>query len=213
MKFQIPSSILFGDRKMRTQRVLRQFGAAAILIVLSLPAFAQDVASSAREQERELIKLLESNVPAEQKAVPCKKLAIYGTDAAVPALAHLLADEQLASWALIALEAIPGSAPDDALQRGCRKVARKIVDWRHRFHGRFARIPDQSPCSPKNWMTLIPRWLRRLRCRLEKSGASRRRMRCGRPFAKPRSRFARRLRKVAFVAPKIFWRAENQWTQ
>ncbi|HEY3856420.1 MAG TPA: HEAT repeat domain-containing protein [Verrucomicrobiae bacterium] len=127
MKFQIPFSILFNDRKARASRALQKFGAAAVLIVFSLPAFAQDVATSAREQERELIKVLESNVPPEQKAVPCKKLALYGTSAAVPALAHLLSDDQLASWALIALEAIPGSAPDDALRAAAEKLHGRLL--------------------------------------------------------------------------------------
>lgn len=127
MKFQIPRLILTGNKEARTSQALRRLGAAAILIVLALPTFAQDVASSAREQERELIRLLESNAPPEQKAVPCKKLALYGTSAAVPALARLLSDEQLASWALIALEAIPGSAPDDALRAAAEKLQGRLL--------------------------------------------------------------------------------------
>ena len=129
MKFQIPFSILSGDRESAQRgESLRQIGAAAaMLIAFSLPAFAQDVASSAREQERELIRLIESNVPPEQKAVPCKKLALYGTAAAVPALARLLSDDQLASWALIALEAIPGSAPDDALRAAAEKLHGRLL--------------------------------------------------------------------------------------
>ena len=128
MKFQIPRSLIIRNCGVSWGApIFRRAGIAAILIVLALPTFAQDVASSAREQERDLIRILESNVPNEQKAVPCKKLALYGTSAAVPALAHLLADEQLASWALIALEAIPGSAPDDALRAAAEKLHGRLL--------------------------------------------------------------------------------------
>ena len=46
----------------------------------------------------------------------CKRLAIYGTEDAVPVLAPLLADKELASWARTALEVIPGPAADTALR-------------------------------------------------------------------------------------------------
>ena len=48
---------------------------------------------------------------------PFKKLAIFGSKAAVPALAPLLADKDLASWARIALEAIPGPEADEVLRK------------------------------------------------------------------------------------------------
>jgi len=83
---------------------------AAALLAAALPVMA------AEEREQKLIAVLESNAPAKDKAIPCKQLAIYGTKAAVPALAKLLADKELASWARIALEAIPDPAADDALR-------------------------------------------------------------------------------------------------
>jgi hypothetical protein len=71
---------------------------------------------SPAEKQRQLIAILKSDAKPAEKAVACKRLAVYGTKEAVPALAPLLADEHLASWARIALEAIPGSAPDNALR-------------------------------------------------------------------------------------------------
>ncbi|WP_197527323.1 HEAT repeat domain-containing protein [Pirellulimonas nuda] len=62
--------------------------------------------------ENELIDALRSDAPAADKAITCKQLAIYGTSAAAPELAKLLPDDELSSWARIALEAIPG--PDSA---------------------------------------------------------------------------------------------------
>ena len=90
-------------------------------------AAAAESQSSSAEKERELIRVLQSNVPPAEKAIPCKQLAIYGTKDAVPALAPLLSDPQLASWARIALEAIPGPAADDALREAMGKLQGKLL--------------------------------------------------------------------------------------
>jgi HEAT repeat protein len=90
-------------------------------------AAAADSQSSSAEKQRELIRILQSNVPPAEKAIPCKQLAIYGTKEAVPALAPLLADPQLASWARIALEAIPDPAADDALRDAMGNLQGKLA--------------------------------------------------------------------------------------
>jgi HEAT repeat protein len=77
--------------------------------------------------ERALISLLKSNAPPAEKALACKHLAICGTKDAVPALAPLLSDAHLASWARIALEAIPGPAPDAALRRAMGKLHGQLL--------------------------------------------------------------------------------------
>jgi HEAT repeat protein len=76
-----------------------------------------DAAGSATEKERSLIAVLQSSAPPAEKAITCKRLAVYGTDAAVPALAPLLRDPELASWARIPLEVIPGPAADEAVRK------------------------------------------------------------------------------------------------
>jgi len=86
-----------------------------------------DRGNAASEKERQLISVLESNAPPKDKAIPCKQLAIYGTEAAVPALAALLPDKELASWARIALEAIPGPAADDALRQAVGKLKGRLL--------------------------------------------------------------------------------------
>ena len=61
--------------------------------------------------------MLESKTaPKAEKAITCKKLAIYGSADAVAALKPLVADKELASWARIALEAIPGPEADETLR-------------------------------------------------------------------------------------------------
>lgn len=99
--------------------------AAAVLVssfVTSSPA-----QTAATNQEPELIRLVQSNAPAGERAVACKLLAIHGSDKAVPALAALLSDEQLASWARIALEVIPGPAADRALREAAAHLQGRLL--------------------------------------------------------------------------------------
>lgn len=83
--------------------------------VLASPAGAAEAPSTSPEQEKTLIAVLQSDAPTSEKAIACKKLAIYGSSNSVPELAKLLPNPQLSSWARIALEVIPGNAVDDAL--------------------------------------------------------------------------------------------------
>ena len=64
--------------------------------------------ANSAEMEKKLIAIMRSDAPPEEKAITCKRLAVYGGDDAVPVLAPLLEDPRLASWARVALEAIPG---------------------------------------------------------------------------------------------------------
>jgi len=81
----------------------------------------------ATPRERELIAVLRSDSPAADKAITCKWLAIHGSRDAVPDLARLLADEQLASWARIALEAIPGPESDEALRQAIPSLNGRLL--------------------------------------------------------------------------------------
>lgn len=100
-----------------------------VAIVLLSSAFLQadERQEAARAKELELIALLRSDSPAGDKAVACKKLAVYGSAAAVPELAKLLSDPQLSSWARIALEAIPGPAADEALSNALASLQGNLL--------------------------------------------------------------------------------------
>jgi HEAT repeat protein len=91
------------------------------------PAAAADSHYCSPEKVRELITLLQSNGPAADKAIACKQLAIFGGKDAVPALASLLPDPELTSWARIALEAIPGLEADAALRNALDKVQGRVL--------------------------------------------------------------------------------------
>ena len=71
---------------------------------------------SPRETTPELVGVLESDAPVEQKAIACRKLGEFGTPEAVPALASLLGHEVLAAYARSALERIPDPSAAAALR-------------------------------------------------------------------------------------------------
>jgi hypothetical protein len=97
-----------------------------IATVLSAVTAGQDRAAADAKQ-RELIAVLRSDAPKAEKAITCKRLAIYGSEEAVPVLAPLLEDEELASWARIALEAIPGPAADAALREAMDELKGRLL--------------------------------------------------------------------------------------
>ena len=100
-----------------------------IIIAVSVGAIAQDrPAADVRDaKESDLIAVLQSDAPKGEKAISCKRLAIYGTEQSIPILAPLLADKELASWARIALEAIPGPASDAALRDALGKLQGRLL--------------------------------------------------------------------------------------
>jgi HEAT repeat protein len=86
-----------------------------------------DDAPSADERQQKLIEVLLSDAPKATKAITCKQLTLCGDKEAVPVLAPLLADEELASWALIPLEAIPGPEADAALREAAGKLKGRLL--------------------------------------------------------------------------------------
>ncbi|MCD6392609.1 MAG: HEAT repeat domain-containing protein [Planctomycetes bacterium] len=98
---------------------LLMFAASAVTIAQNHPAGGA--------KELELIAVLKSDAAKGEKAITCKRLAIYGTDKSVPALAPLLGDKELSSWARIALEAIPGPVADTALRNAMGKLQGRLL--------------------------------------------------------------------------------------
>jgi HEAT repeat protein len=85
------------------------------------------VSRAAEYDQAKLIDVLQSAAPSPEKALACKQLAICGKQEAVSALAALLPDQELSSWARIALEAIPGEAVDAALRGALNKVQGRLL--------------------------------------------------------------------------------------
>jgi len=111
---------------MNTTRCATHFALlAATLVALSGMSARADEASAAKEKA--LIEVLSKDSPGAEKAIACKHLAVHGGKDAVPELAKLLTDEQLASWARIALEAIPDAAVDEALLKALDSLKGKLL--------------------------------------------------------------------------------------
>jgi hypothetical protein len=98
-----------------------------LIVTGAASAWAGEGQKASIEKERQLLAVLRSGAAAAEKAVACKRLAIDGSSAAVPDLKRLLSDEQLASWARIALEAIPGAEADEALRTAAGSLQGKLL--------------------------------------------------------------------------------------
>ena len=77
--------------------------------------------------ESELISILKSDGAAADKAMACKRLAIYGSEKCVTDVGKLLRDEQLSSWARITLEAIPGKESSQVLREAANSVKGRLL--------------------------------------------------------------------------------------
>ncbi len=63
----------------------------------------------------------------ERKAITCKRLAVIGGKDAIPALARLLPDQELSSWARIPLEVIEDPAADAALRDAATQLEGRLL--------------------------------------------------------------------------------------
>lgn len=89
---------------------------------------ARLAAAEAAPSEADLIAILQSQATPAEKAITCKKLAVFGSKNAVPALAPLLADPELNAWARTSFEAIPGPEADAALREALAQLrGRQLV--------------------------------------------------------------------------------------
>ena len=109
--------------------LLSRFVFAAFLALAPAQGFA--------DEEQDLLKVLQSNVPAPLKCAACQKLRLVGTVKSVPALARLLTDAPTAHAARYALEGLPFpeavAALREALGRTSGEIKAGLIDslgWR-----------------------------------------------------------------------------------
>jgi HEAT repeat protein len=76
---------------------------------------------------RELVEVLESEAPLEEKAIACRRLGEIGTGEAVPALARLLDQEVLGAYARSSLERIPDPTAAAALRAALRTTEGSLL--------------------------------------------------------------------------------------
>ena len=75
--------------------VIQRFVYPAVYLLLltvtsATASFAQESSNESLQKEKELLAVLRSDSPAAEKAITCKRLAIYGSSAAIGDLAKLL---------------------------------------------------------------------------------------------------------------------------
>ena len=99
----------------------------ALLAILYMTATAYAEPNSPVASQAELLKTLNSDASVEQKADACRQLERVGTAEAIPALAALLSNEQLAHRARAALEKIDDSAVDTALRETIGKLRGRLL--------------------------------------------------------------------------------------
>ncbi|HZN58501.1 MAG TPA: HEAT repeat domain-containing protein [Planctomycetota bacterium] len=119
-------------------RTLRRSPAAAIVLGGLLaglfclaPAASAPLPLDDPSVEKDPAKLLATLQKADatvfEKAKACQRLAVVGTKDAVPVLAELLANEQLAHYARFALEPIPDPSVDEALRAAVGKLQGSLL--------------------------------------------------------------------------------------
>ncbi|MDD4269288.1 MAG: HEAT repeat domain-containing protein [Pirellulales bacterium] len=102
--------------------------AAIVLLMAAAPAILPGQGSPARAAEAaKLIGILQSDAEAFDKAKACQRLALVGGREAVPALAALLADEKLGTYARFGLEPIPDPSVDDALRSALGRLQGQLL--------------------------------------------------------------------------------------
>jgi len=80
-----------------------------------------------QEEEQKLIALLQSDGAEFDKDTACRRLAVIGTKASVPALAALLSNEHLCDVARCTLETIPDPAADEALRAAMGNLKGRLL--------------------------------------------------------------------------------------
>ncbi|MCH2115112.1 MAG: HEAT repeat domain-containing protein [Pirellulales bacterium] len=102
-------------------------GASFLILTMAIEfccgAQAEPGGQTQRDRESALVAVLQSDAPKAEKALTCKQLAVVGTAKSVPALAKLVADPELTSWARTALEVIPDPSADAALRSAMRSLS------------------------------------------------------------------------------------------
>ncbi|HOJ61023.1 MAG TPA: HEAT repeat domain-containing protein [bacterium] len=88
---------------------------------------AVTAAAGEQDSEAQLIEVLQSNAALKEKLDACRGLARVGSKAAVPVLAALLEDKQLAHMARYALETIPDPSVDDAFRAALGKLQGNLL--------------------------------------------------------------------------------------
>jgi len=90
--------------------------------ISDIVAIARNDKAALAKVEMAMAAFIETDASLASKQFVCGQLGYIGTDASVPALAKLLANDDTADMARMALERIPGEKADDALIEAAKKA-------------------------------------------------------------------------------------------
>lgn len=105
--------------------IIRMLAACTAILIAAFAVWRPSVATAA--DEAALITVLKSDAGQFEKATACRELSRIASAQAVPALAALLTDAQLAHMARYALETIPDPAASQALRDSLAKVDGRLL--------------------------------------------------------------------------------------
>jgi len=89
------------------KRIIPKTASLRTIIIVVTLCFASTLAAAQSRDEQQLLNILKSGAPPQEKDAACAELKRIGTARSVPALAELLTDAQLSQSARYALESMP----------------------------------------------------------------------------------------------------------
>ncbi|MBL7218705.1 MAG: DUF1080 domain-containing protein [Phycisphaerae bacterium] len=105
---------------------IKRYICITIILAAITPIYARD-ASLQNVDEQKLIAVLKSDAPLYNKTQACQKLAIFGSEKAVPVLAGLLGDKAMGDYARIALEPMKFPSVDKTFRDALGKLKGRLL--------------------------------------------------------------------------------------
>jgi len=106
---------------------MKAYAVVASLLLLAVAAPARAQAPPPPQPEPVLLEIVRSEAPLARRVEALRQLGQVGTARAVPVLADLLGNEQLAHWARITLERIPDPSVSEALKAALPKLKGRLL--------------------------------------------------------------------------------------
>ena len=106
--------------------IIKRYICTFLLLAVLTPTYANDP-NFQKVDEQKLIAVLKSEAPLYDKTRACQKLAVFGSEKAIPVLAGLLGDKTLGDYARIALEPIKSPKVDDTLRAAAGRLKGRLL--------------------------------------------------------------------------------------
>lgn len=101
-------------------------GITTVIAIAISTAICAEV-SSKKDEQRELLKIIQTSTNLHQRVVACKRLAVIGDEEAIPVLAKLLDDPRMHHMARFALEPNPSPEVDKAFRSALDRLQGNLL--------------------------------------------------------------------------------------